>query len=103
MSFNVAAFLTRGTGYYEEYRAAQNFARLWFTGLSMMVRQYISETDLIRQLWLDNNFYGTIFSVQHKNTKTQFTLGGGWNKYDGKHYGIVTWATTGISKRLSVL
>jgi len=52
----------------------------------------ITQTDLVRQLWLDNNFYGAIFSVQHKKDNTRFTVGGGWNKYDGKHFGNITWA-----------
>ena len=94
-AFNDAVFVTRGYGYYEEYRAAQNFSDYglpdYHTG-----NQTITSTDLIRQLWLDNYFYGTIFSLQ-KHTKTsQFTLGGGWDKYDGKHYGIVTWAQYGF-------
>ncbi len=97
VGFNVAAFLTKGAGYYEEYRSAQSYADYGLhdfdNGTSV-----ITKTDLIRQLWLDNNFYGTIFSVQQKNNQTQFTFGGGWNKYDGKHYGLVTWAQQGFDK-----
>ncbi len=85
---NVAVFLTKGKGYYEEYRAGQALA-------SYGLPDYIVGTDttkttnLIRRLWLDNNFYGTIFSLQHIKGNTQFTLGGGWNKYEGKHYGEI--------------
>ncbi len=97
VSFNVAAFLTHGAGYYEEYRAAQNFADYdlpdYNDGTSL-----ITTTDLVRQLWLKNNLYGTIFSLQQQNAKTHFTLGGGWNKFDNKHYGIVTWAQQGFPK-----
>ncbi|HUS02766.1 MAG TPA: TonB-dependent receptor, partial [Chitinophagaceae bacterium] len=94
-AFNVATFLTRGYGYYEEYKAAQKFNDYGlpnFTNGSTT----LTETDLVRQLWLDNYFYGTIFSIQKQTSKTQFTLGGGWNKYDGKHYGIITWAQVGV-------
>jgi iron complex outermembrane receptor protein len=95
VTFNVATFLTKGAGYYEEYRADESFSdyglKDYNDGSSV-----ITQTDLIRQLWLDNNFYGAIFSIQQRNTKTQFTFGGGWNKYDGKHYGIVTWAQYGF-------
>ncbi|MEO6453616.1 MAG: TonB-dependent receptor plug domain-containing protein [Ginsengibacter sp.] len=97
VSFNVATFLTKGAGYYEEYRSAQSYADYGLPDYNDGA-VVISNTDLIRQLWLDNNFYGTIFSIQQKNNKTQFILGGGWNKYDGKHYGIVTWAKQGIEK-----
>jgi Outer membrane receptor proteins, mostly Fe transport len=92
---NAAVFLTKGAGYYEEYRAAQNYADY---GLPDFVNgtEISTQTDLIRQLWLDNNFYGGIFSLQKQTLKSQFTIGGGWNKYDGKHYGIVTWAQAGF-------
>ena len=88
---NLALFLTRGKGYYEEYRADQDFTdyRLspWYNGTSL-----ITSTDLIRQLWLDNYFYGTTWSFQHKKNNTQITLGGAFTKYEGRHYGIIKWA-----------
>ena len=40
----------------------------------------IYTSDFVRQLWLDNNFYGDIFSLQYHNTKTEFTVGGGMHK-----------------------
>lgn len=97
IKFNVALFLTRGKGYYEEYRADQSFSDY---GLP----DYISGTDttkstnLVRQLWLDNYFYGTIFSIQHNKNKTHLTFGGGYSKYDGKHYNIVTWTQYGVTE-----
>ncbi|MDB5200082.1 MAG: TonB-dependent receptor [Chitinophagaceae bacterium] len=96
-AFNTAVFLTRGYGYYEEYKAAQNFVDY---GLPNYINgtNIVTQTDLVRQLWLDNYFYGTIFSIQQQSAKSQFTLGGGWNKYDGKHYGIVTWTQVGSVK-----
>ena len=96
-AFNTAVFFTKGYGYYEEYRAAQNFTDYGLPDYQNGT-QVITQTDLIRQLWLDNNFYGGIFSFQQQSQRSQFTLGGGWNKYDGKHYGIVTWAQVGFPK-----
>lgn len=96
-AFNTAVFLTRGYGYYEEYKAAQKFKNYGLPDYNSGTG-IITETDLIRQLWLDNYFYGTIFSLQKQTANSHFTLGGGWNKYDGKHYGIVTWAEKGFSK-----
>ena len=97
---NVAVFLTKGKGYYEEYRAGQALA-------SYGLPDYIVGTDttkttnLVRRLWLDNNFYGTIFSLQHIKGNTQFTLGGGWNKYEGKHYGEIIHADVQASVPLN--
>jgi iron complex outermembrane recepter protein len=90
-SFNIAGFLTNGKGYYEEYRAGQDYANY---GLSypVVAGDTVFETDLIRQLWLKNRFYGSIFSLQHESGKTHLTFGGAVTKYDGKHFGEVTWS-----------
>jgi iron complex outermembrane receptor protein len=94
ISFNTAIFLTRGKGYYEEYRAGQLYSDY---GLPDYINgmDTITSTDLVRRLWLDNYFYGTIFSLQYQKNKTQLTFGGGLDEYDGKHYDIVTWAQQG--------
>ena len=88
---NIAAFLTRGKGYYEQYKANKKLADYglpnYFDGTNT-----IKKTDLVRRLWLDNYFYGTIFSLQYQKNKTQVIFGGGYNAYDGKHYGKIIWA-----------
>ncbi|MBS1510267.1 MAG: TonB-dependent receptor plug domain-containing protein [Bacteroidetes bacterium] len=88
---NIAVFYTKGKGYYEQYKAAQALADY---GLPDYTNggSTVTQTDLIRRLWLDNNFYGTIFSAQHQKNKTEFTAGGGWDGYDGEHFGEITWA-----------
>ena len=52
----------------------------------------INKTDLIRQKWLDNDFYGTTFSANYKDEKLDVILGGGFNKYEGSHFGKIIWA-----------
>ena len=92
LNFNLAAHYTHGGGYYEEYEENQSFADY---GLSDVVigADTISNTNLIRQRWLDNDFYGTTFSLNYeKKSKLKLTLGGGWNKYDGRHFGKIIWA-----------
>ena len=95
LKFNTAFFLTRGKGYYEEYRSGQFFSDY---GLGDYINgtDTIASTDLVRRLWLDNYFYGTIFSLSYQKNKTQLTFGGGWTNYEGKHYNIVTWAQYGF-------
>lgn len=97
LSYNVAAFLSRGKGYYEEYRADQAFSDYNLPDI-INGADTVSSTDLIRRLWLDNYFYGSIFSLQYHKNKSWFTFGGGWTEYDGKHYDIVTWAQQGFPK-----
>ncbi len=85
---NAAIFLTRGKGYYEEYRASQSLADY---GLADYIvgNDTTKSTNMVRREWLDNNFYGTIFSLQYKKDNTQFSFGGGYNQYNGKHYGEI--------------
>jgi iron complex outermembrane receptor protein len=97
-SFNTGLFLTRGKGYYEEYKADQAYSKY---GLPNVVSGgiVITRTDLVRQRWLDNYFYGQIASLQYKTAKDELVFGGGWTKYDGKHYGNIAWLKTGtVSK-----
>ncbi len=94
LALNVAVYLSRGKGYYEEYKAAQSYKKY---GVPLVIHgtDTTFTTDLIRQQWLNNYLYGSIFSVQYQKNKTQITFGGGWNQYDGGHYGIVKWAQAG--------
>ncbi|MEP6845169.1 MAG: TonB-dependent receptor plug domain-containing protein [Panacibacter sp.] len=96
-SLNIASFLTRGKGYYEEYKAEQDFQSY---GLQNVVigTETVSSTDLVRDRWLDNYFYGQVFSLQYKKAKDELTFGGSWTKYDGKHHGDIIWANIGIPK-----
>src|SRR5690606_11379452 len=49
----------------------------------------ITETDLVRRLWLDNYFYGTIFSAHYNRNKNNLIIGGSLTQYDGEHYGKI--------------
>lgn len=88
---NIAVFLTKGKGYYEQYKASASLADYGLPNFNNG-NNTVTQTDIVRRLWLDNNFYGSIFSLQHHKKNTGFTIGGGWNGYDGKHFGEITWA-----------
>ncbi len=95
LSLNIATFLTRGKGYYEEYKASQPFSDYSLNNV-IINNDTITATDLIRQLWLDNYFYGQTFALQYKQPKDEITFGGSWTKYDGKHFGKIIWANIGV-------
>lgn len=92
LSLNLAGHYTRGRGYYEQYRRNDDFGTY---GLSPVIigGDTITSTDLIRRRWLDNHFYGGIFSLTYSNMKNfKLIVGGGMNNYEGGHYGEITWA-----------
>ncbi|MFT7396527.1 MAG: iron complex outermembrane receptor protein [Flavobacterium sp.] len=90
-STNLAFHYTKGKGYYENYKENAKFSAY---GLTPIVSNgaTINRTDLVRQKWLDNDFYGTTFSAIYKNEKVEMIFGGGYNKYEGNHFGKVIWA-----------
>ncbi|RXK62274.1 TonB-dependent receptor [Lacibacter luteus] len=88
-NINTAFFLTRGLGYYEEYKRGESLDDY---GLNAVT------ADIIRQLWLDNYFYGATFSAQYKRNNDQLTFGGAYTRYDGKHYGKIVWSEVAVPK-----
>lgn len=84
---NLAFHYTKGKGFYENYKEDADFADYGLLPVSN-----VATTDLIRQKWLDNDFYGTTFSANYINDKLDFIIGGGYNKYEGDHFGKVIWA-----------
>jgi iron complex outermembrane receptor protein len=77
----ILLFLFKGKGYYENYKEDRH-GGLWFVPVGT-----VTTTDLVRQKWLDNDFYGTTFSANYKSEKLDVILGGGYNKYEGNHFG----------------
>ncbi len=94
LSLNTAAFFTPGKGYYEEYRSDEKYSSYGLPNYVVGATTF-TETDLVRQLWLDNKFYGQILSLQYKKNKHELIVGGGWSTYEGGHYGNVLWAKNG--------
>ncbi|MES2519318.1 MAG: TonB-dependent receptor [Bacteroidota bacterium] len=91
-TFNLNFHYTKGSGYYEEFQSDDKFSKY---GLPNIVNgtETIKKTDLIRRKWLDNDFYGTTFSLDYQgNNKFSANIGGGYNEYDGDHYGEIIWA-----------
>lgn len=87
---NVALHYTKGKGFYENYKEDANYNDYTLTPFDATV-----QVDLIRQKWLDNDFYGTTFSVNYKNETLDFIIGGAYNQYKGDHFGKVIWTNIG--------
>jgi iron complex outermembrane receptor protein len=94
LKWNTAAFLTKGRGYYEEYKADVDLANY---GLNINIGNPI---DLVRRRWLDNNFYGQIVSIEYEKEANKIMVGGGWNQYDGKHFGELPYGVPNIASKL---
>jgi iron complex outermembrane receptor protein len=88
-------FLTNGRGYYEEYKTAQSYADYNLPN-DIQGNDTITQTDLIRQLWLDNAFYGGRLYATYVSKKLDVGLYLNYNQYEGHHHGDVIWAQENV-------
>ncbi|MFZ9980482.1 MAG: TonB-dependent receptor [Cyclobacteriaceae bacterium] len=84
LTANASLHYTRGKGFYEEFRDKESAG-----DYGILTILPVPETDLVRRRWLDNHFSGTTWSVQWDKDKINSVFGGGWNFYDGVHFGEV--------------
>jgi iron complex outermembrane receptor protein len=90
-NIHLGGHYTLGKGYYEQYKAGEDLVDYGLNNITIG-DETISETDLIRRKWLNNDFYGMVFSYNNKVGKFDYTLGGAYNIYEGQHYGEIVWA-----------
>jgi iron complex outermembrane receptor protein len=91
LNFNVAVHYTKGFGYYEEYKKDQAFADYGLENITLK-DTVLTSTDLIRRKWLNNDFYGGIYSINYTNKNLNIIFGGAANQYSGEHYGQIIWS-----------
>lgn len=91
LHLNTALHYTKGRGYYEQYKEERSFSNYLLNNVEIG-GETIDETDLIQQKWLDNDFYGLTYSLKYSDNKLNAIFGGGWNRYDGDHFGEIIWA-----------
>jgi iron complex outermembrane receptor protein len=108
--FNAAGHYTKGKGYYEQYRESDDLADYGIMPVLLnapfVVQQgdtlffpdsLISQADLIRRKWLDNDFAGITYSFDWKSGPLHSSIGGSWNHYTGRHFGTVIWSEIALS------
>ena len=70
---NFGIHFTNGKGFFENYNLGY--------GVS----------DYIDRRWLDNDFYGVLYSLNNQTEDFNVNIGGSINKYNGLHYGEYLW------------
>lgn len=90
LSGHITLFNVVGGGYYEQYKAKVNYS-----DINLIAPLGFTKTDVIRQLWLRNNFYGTNYSLQYNKEKLNVLFGGNISAYNGAHFGYIIWAQHG--------
>tara|TARA_B110000495_G_scaffold200837_1_gene216882 strand:- start:688 stop:2886 length:2199 start_codon:yes stop_codon:yes gene_type:complete len=90
-NIHLATHYTHGEGYFESEKLNQNLADYGLNNI-LIGSDTISSTDLVRRKWLNNDFGGITYSINHKNDLVNLVVGGANNVYSGQHYGNVIWA-----------
>lgn len=81
-----ALHYTKGFGYYEEFKKSQALADYGITPV-IVGGKTVDSTDLVRRLWLNNDFYGITYNLKYQpHSNLNFILGGAYNQYRGAHY-----------------
>ena len=70
---NFGIHFTNGKGFFENYNLGYG------------------APDYIDRRWLDNDFYGILYSLNKKTEVFNVNIGGSLNKYNGLHYGEYLW------------
>jgi iron complex outermembrane recepter protein len=92
LNVNLAGHYTYGRGYFEQFRRNDRLSNYGLEPIEIG-GEVITRSDIIRRRWLDNHFYGGVFSVNYSDLKgLNLTLGGAINAYDGDHFGEIIWA-----------
>ncbi len=91
---SVALHYTKGFGYYEQYKDDENLEDYLIKPVKVPGSDslLITQSDLIRRKYLDNDFYGFTWSLNYECEKLNLVAGGSGNRYDGRHFGEVIWA-----------
>jgi len=89
---NLAAYYTKGSGYYENYEQNASFSSYGLPDV-ILGSDTVSSTNLVNRKWLDNDLYGLTFSSNYKpGDRFNLILGGAWSRYSGDSYGKIIWA-----------
>ena len=84
-STNLGLNYTKGAGFFEQYKAAENAAD--FNNLIE------DGSDVIVRRWLDNDFYVFNFNANYKDEKLNIITGVSYSNYTGDHFGEVIWGS----------
>ncbi|MBN2165345.1 MAG: TonB-dependent receptor [Marinilabiliaceae bacterium] len=95
LTLNAAFHYTYGRGCYEEYEDDTDLNEYGLNDYNAQVVS-VNKTDLIRQKWLDNDFYGLTTSLVYSSDKMELIGGGAWNNYAGRHFGNILWVENNV-------
>jgi iron complex outermembrane receptor protein len=86
LKLNTAAYVTTGEGYYEQFKGGDTLAKYGIDSVQP-TGDTATDGDLVRRRWLDNTLVGGIANLTYTKNRMETVIGGGYNQYNGRHYG----------------
>ncbi|MFC7356416.1 TonB-dependent receptor [Jejudonia soesokkakensis] len=87
-SSNISLNYTYGRGYFEQFKEDEDFETYGEDPI-VIDGETISETDLIRRRWLDNDFYAVNGNINFKDNSWDISSGVFFSSYKGDHFGEI--------------
>lgn len=87
----VALYSTTGAGYYEQYRAGDDFTDYGLVTPIYPDSSSPETTNVIRRRWLDNCLSGAIINVTLPLEEVTIDAGVAYSTYKGDHFGELIW------------
>ena len=87
---NATLHYTHGGGYYEQMKANKKYSAFGLPNYEPNDSTVIKKSNFIRYKYLDNHYYGGIFSINYRSEPADLTIGGAGSHYMGEHWGLVT-------------
>lgn len=85
-SANLSGNFTRGKGFFEQFKDDEELGDYFPENPNAA-----EEGDVVRRRWLDNKFTAIVYSLNYKKNNLNLYLGGGFNSYNGDHFGELIW------------
>lgn len=95
LTLNATGHYTKGFGFYEEYKGQQLVSS--YSGLDT---SSTLTSDLVRRRWLDNDYYGVVYSLNYTKNNIDAVIGGGISQYKGDHFGRVIAIDSAVSSSI---
>lgn len=91
LHLTAALHYTDDNGYYTQYKTDRTLVEYGLQPFVLPDGTTVSKSDLVRLKHNRNHFGGVTASINYRNGRLTGTLGGAVNRFQGNHYGQVSW------------
>ena len=91
LNTTVSLHYTHGYGYYNEFRYNNKLKKFGLPNFTTSEGKTVKKTDFIRKKGLEQDTYGLVWNANYKNTHWDLMGGVSLQRFDGNHFGYLTY------------